>query len=227
MEQNDILHLFFSQEKEYLEFKKNRSNNTEFDKDGMLQYIKDVCAIPYGTFIDYIRVHPHSQMIDSLDLTQSSNIIHCKAELCEAFLRSNDRGLTLTEIGALLHNDDKERTQNTLNRFGRDQTYTGRQLGLTRLFSNGKWYLSAIGKVFLLLDENTQNAIIARCLLRDPLYHRLVVDMLEEDIQLTDYMIDLDSESTIKRRKSSIKGVLKIIFNEVNKECPNKIHTAK
>ncbi len=193
----------------------------------MLQYIKDVCAIPYGTFIDYISVHPHSQMIDSLDLTQSSNIKYCKAQLCEAFLRGNDRGLTLTEIGALLHNDNKERTQNTLNRFGRDQTFTGRQLGLTRSSSNGKWYLSAIGKVFLQLDETTQNSIIARCLLRDPLYHRLVVDMLEKDIQLSDYMINLDSESTVNRRKSSINGVLKIIFNEVNRECPNKIHTVK
>ena len=224
MEQKELLELFFSQKKEYQEFKNLRKNPSSFDREGMITYIKNICAIPLGFFIDYISEHPSSRMIDTLDLTQSSKISNCKSRICEAINRANDRGLTLTEIGGLLHDDNKKRTNNTLNRFGRDQTLTARQLGLTKQHLDGKWYLSSIGKVYLDSDNSTQEKIIARCLLRDPLYHQLVVDSITKDIHILDYMTDLDSEETIKRRKSSIYNLVKIIIKQVEKDCPSKLN---
>lgn len=224
MDQNELLDLFFSQKKENTIFKQLRNDPASFDSSAMIDFINLLCDIPFECFIDYIAQHKNENMIDSSVLTQSSNIENCKTKICLAFRSVNDKGLTLTEIGGLLHDDGKERSNNTLNRFGRDQTKTAMQLGLTRSYSDGKWYLSPIGKVFPELTDSVKDKILARCLLRDPLYFQLVVDALAKDIQITDYMIDLDSDITINRRRSSIYNLVKIIYAEVSRECPTKLH---
>lgn len=216
MDQPKILRSFFNKDFENKQDDILKKQSSEFNKNEVLEYITKICSIPYKEFILYVKENPNNMVIRSSDLTQSSKLEACTTKLCDAFNRGSDKGLELKEVGLLLHNDEKERSDNTLGRYGLDQTKTGRQLGLTRC-CNGKWYLTCIGKVFLLLDKNKQDSLLARIILRDPLYSRLIKDAQNKDIHICDYMMDI-GEETIKRRKSSIRNIVKIALSECSLE---------
>lgn len=216
MDQEFLLQSFFKRDFENKQDEILNKQPSEFNRDEVIEYIMKVCSIPYKAFISYVKENPNNTVIRSCDLTQSSRLEACTTRLCDAFNRGADKGLELKEIGLLLHNDDKERSVNTLGRYGLDQTKTGRQLGLTRC-CKGKWYLTCIGKVFLFLEKEKQVSLLARIILRDPLYSILIKDATSRNVHICDYMMDI-GEETIKRRKSSIRNIIKIALSECNLE---------
>lgn len=218
MNEDLILKQFFSQEFE-------RSANKSFNFEAVKQYINDVCAISYGTYIDYVIANPINERILTTHLTQSSSFESCTKKVCEGFEAASYRGLSFTDAGFFIHNDNVERTRNTLNRYGRDQVLTAKQFGLTFCDLKGCWHLSCIGRLFLSLSEDKQQAIMARCLLRDPLYSKIVAEVVEHDVYLSDYAeMFLESDNTMKRRLSSMMMVASVISAEATKECNNKLH---
>ena len=66
-----------------------------------------------------------------------------------------------------------------------------------------------MGYVFLDLDNETQIGIMARCLLRDAFYSKLLVKASEQEVALEDWMIDLKG-STVGRRISYVRKLCKI-----------------
>lgn len=219
-----ILEDFFSRKKEHLMNKKMHANS-QFDAENILNYIETLCNIPYSCFLDYLKDFCSAELITSENITQSSSFKYYTIELCKAFEIGGDRGLTLTQIGFLLHNDDKVRSVNTLNRFGLDQTKTARQFGLVRYGQDNRWYLSCLGKVFLKLEVSKQKALLSRCILRDPFYALIVRDAMSSEVVVRDYMSELESITTINRRLSSVNHILNLIEEQIKIECPKIVLT--
>ena len=220
METKIILDEFFTRTKEHQMNKALHSNPQTFNADEVKDYINKLCSIPYATFLNYLKDFCSPELITSENITQSSSFKYYTTELCKAFERAGDSGLSLSQIGFYLHNDGKVRKENTLNRFGLDQTKTARQFGLVRYAQNNKWYLSCIGKVFLELGELQQRALLSRCILRDPFYALIVRDAMNSEVIVRDYMSELESIATINRRLSSVNHILILIEEQIKIECP-------
>lgn len=220
METKIILDEFFARKKEHQMNKTLYSNPTNFNADEIKNYIDTLCGISYVSFLEYLKDFCSPELITSENITQSSSFKYYTTELCKAFERAGDCGLSLTQIGFYLHNDGKIRKENTLNRFGLDQTKTARQFGLVRYALDNKWYLSCIGKVFLSLDASTKQSLLARCILRDPFYASIVRDAMVSEVIIRNYMNELESISTITRRLSSVNRILDLIENQIKLECP-------
>ena len=225
MENKIILDEFFARTKEHQMNKSLHSNPTKFNADEVKNYINTLCGMPYTIFLEYLKDFCSPELITSENITQSSSYKFYTTELCKAFERAGDCGLSLTQIGFYLHNDGKTRKENTLNRFGLDQTKTARQFGLVRYAQNNKWYLSCVGKVFLELSESKQKALLSRCILRDPFYALIIRDAMNSEVIVRDYMSELESITTINRRLSSVNHILNLIEEQIKIECPKIVLT--
>ena len=222
MEEQQILKDFFCKGKEFLLNDELVENPGSFNKKEAIDYIDILCDIPMVSFIHYLTENIAPVFIRSTDITQSSRIEACHIEICKAFIKVNNRGITLSEVGKLLQDDGVKRSANTINRYGLDQTKTARQLGLVRNIGN-KWYLTCYGIVFLDLDESKRIALMARLLMRDPLYSQITRDALNEDVKITKYMFDL-SDKTINRRKGSVLKLCNMIVSECQKNSSLELH---
>lgn len=187
--------------------------NGKQEKD-VIDYIKCVISTPLVDFLTYIKDNP-KPLIEAGNITQASRVSLCHSEMCEALQRANDRGLTFSEIGWYLHNDNKERSKNTEAKFG-ENVKGAQQFGLTIIYKQ-KWYLTCLGKVFLKLNESERLALLARTLLRDPFYKHVLVALSNGDVNVVDYMIDI-SPSTIKRRTTSVKSFCAIVQKQAEIE---------
>lgn len=207
MEQDFSLKQFFSMEFEMGYNKLFSLPLTEEQEVEIVKYIKWVISTPLQEFLTFIKENPKS-CIDTGNITQASRISLCHTEMCEAMTKANDRGLSLPEIGWYLHNDNQIRSQNTEAKFG-ENVKGAQQFGLAIIYKQ-KWYLTCLGKVFLKLSESDRMALLARTLLRDPFYKHIFYAALNDNVDVADYMIGI-AESTMDRRRTSVKGFCAII----------------
>lgn len=212
----DLIKFFFSQENEKM-INEKILDDVDYivPKDRILEYINKVIDIPYADFIAYLKDNPNTQEIDSSHITQCSSFTACEASLCEVLLSENNPGFEYAEIGILLSDFVSSNTSGALRKYGENQIKTASQLGLAFEYYN-HWYLSCLGYVYLDLDNEKRLSILARTLLRDPLYAKLIVDITQQDIYLKDYM-DFLSVATINRRLPSVFKLLSICLSECNK----------
>ena len=216
MNNYDLIKFFFSQENEKMINEKILDDvDYVVPKDRILEYINKVIDIPYADFIAYLKDNPNTQEIDSSHITQCSSFIACEASLCEVLLNENNPGLEYAEIGILLSSFISSNKSGALRKYGENQIKTAFQLGLAFEYYN-HWYLSCLGYVYLDLDNEKRLSILARTLLRDPLYAKLIIDITQRDIYLKDYM-DFLSVATINRRFPSVVKLLSICLSECNK----------
>lgn len=184
-------------------------------KNNILNYCHALLEVSISEFLYYIIGLP-IEKITSFDLTQCSSFESCEKLMIDGFLKENNRGLDFVEIGQLFPQYVKTQTVGAFRKYGENQVKTASQLGLTFEYY-GKWYLNCIGYVYNELDEKEKKALLARNLLRSPLYGRLVSDMCFDDVCLNDYFKDL-STSTIDRRLPNIKNILQIILDVCKEE---------
>jgi len=217
---NGLLELFFSESYEDSMFRGIKDGHISSELvTNITEYILSLLSIPYEEFIKYKVAHPNFYSYSTNEITQCSNPVNCHVEMCSAFHRAGNRGLTTKEIAYHLYNDNIERTDNTMQRYGRDQVMAAKQLGLTQWY-NGKWYLSTIGSVFLKLTSDQQQSIMARCLLRDTFYSKLIINSVKEDIVFDDYIQSL-SKSSAERRRSGVR----YMYNLALKESKGLLHS--
>lgn len=216
MNNYDLIKFFFSQENEKM-INDKILDDVDYivPKDRILEYINKVIDIPYADFIAYLKDNPNTQEIDSSHITQCSSFTACEASLCEVLLNENNPGLEYAEIGILLSSFISSNKSGALRKYGENQIKTASQLGLAFEYYN-HWYLSCLGYVYLDLDNEKRLNILARTLLRDPLYAKLIVDITQQDIYLKDYM-DFLSVATINRRLPSVVKLLSICLSECDK----------
>lgn len=180
----------------------------------MHEYIDRVLSISYSEFIDYIKAN--KGIIDDDQLTQSSNFAACSTEMCAALELKGNPGMRFVDIGQLFPQYIKQQNETAFRKYGENQIKTSTQLGLTFEYYD-YWYLTCVGYVYNELTLQQQEALLARTILRIPLYQDLVLRLLKGDVFLTDYMKHIAS-STQGRRAGSIMRLLDFCLEECKHE---------
>lgn len=179
-------------------------------KNKIHEYIKRALSIPYQDYIEYIRKN-HGYITDD-QLTQSSSFAACTSEMCKAIEWQGNPGMKYVDIGQLFPQYIKQRNEAAFRKYGENQVKTSAQLGLTFEYYDF-WYLTCVGYVYNELDERQQKKLLARTILRTPLYQDILLRLLEENVDMSDYMINL-APSTQGRRSGSIIRLLKCCLDE-------------
>ncbi len=205
---NSKIELFFSKDFE-VEINENMFYyRYKFPTNEICNYIGALINIPYSEFISYIHNHVQILPITSKDIPQFSSFKACTIDICKKIHEVNDPGLSFVEVGKLLLDDHKLRNDIAYRKYGENHSKTAYELGLTQ-FKENICYLSCIGSVFLSFDEKNQNAILARCILRNRFISRIIADSENADVNIMKYMLCL-SKSTIFRRKSNIMSLINL-----------------
>lgn len=218
---NPLLKEFFSAKLEIYHNKCVHGVISDSAVEQTIDYVRKLIAIPIKDYVDYIVAYPSCSIITSLNITQASHIELCKSEMCDAFRRCGYRGMSIMEIGKALHNIDDttpitdRKEINRLSKYG-ENVKGASQLGLT-LFKTDKWFLSYFGFIYPQLENSEQEALIARCLLRDPFYAHLFREAFSREVFIFEEMLDLGTSTKI-RRKPSVLAFCNIVITQANLE---------
>lgn len=214
---SDIIKDFFEKKFETESTKLLINEKSLFSKEAMVDFIRNILSYPIQEYLNLMPSFMSHSEIKSGDITQLSSISDCTENICKVMLSFENKGFTLSEIATYLHADRQyENNLIALKKYGENQVKTASQLGLCVL-QNGLWYLSAIGYVFLDLDEHDRNKILSLNLLRDPFYSNIITSLCKRDTNLLDYM-NILSESTKKRRASSCYKILHFFIQQCKYE---------
>lgn len=183
-------------------------------KQKVFGYIDKVLSIPYYEFLNFAK--DNKGIIDDDQLTQSSNFAACSSEMCKVIESQGNLGMRFVDIGRQFPQYIKQKNEVAYRKYGENQVKTAAQLGLTFEYYD-YWYLTCVGYVYNELDPQQQEALLARTLLRMPLYQDLLLRLLKGDVFLTDYMQQL-APSTKGRRAGSIKRLLDLCLSECRRE---------
>lgn len=183
-------------------------------KEDVIGYIQKVLAIPYIDFLEFSKLN--QETIDDTQLTQSSSFAACSTEMCKVLETQGNTGLNYVQIGRLFPQYVKVANDVAFRKYGENQVKTSSQLGLTFEYY-GCWYLTCLGYVFNYLDFQQQNSLLARTILRVPLYRDIMTRILYEDVNITDYMESL-AISTKGRRSGSIVRMVNVCLTECRRE---------
>ena len=183
-------------------------------KQKVKDYICKVLAIPYYEFIEYVKENKGA--IEDDQLTQSSNFAACSSEMCQVIESQGNLGMRFVDIGQQFPQYIKQKNETAYRKYGENQVKTAAQLGLAFEYYD-YWYLTCVGYVYNDLDLQQQEALLARTVLRIPLYQDLLLRLFKSDVFLTDYMKQL-APSTKGRRAGSIMRLLDLCLNECKRE---------
>lgn len=190
--------------------------NYIFPKEDVMTFIHAIISVPYSEFLYYVNIHLCMKRLSASDITQCSSFEACTTNMCKAITSCDDKGVSFVEVATRLLNDGVERKVGALRKFGENQLKTAKQVGLVHDLYN-TWFLTCIGKVYNELSEEQRNSIMARIILRSPLYYQIFSDAQEKNINVCTYYSFL-SYATIKRRTTSVKKLVEICLNECGKE---------
>ena len=180
------------------------------------KYVMKVISISYRDFIDYIRNNQFATNIETSDITQSSSFSACEIEMCNALLWADNRGFNFLEIGKLFPQYVSHPNDTAYRKYGENQIRTSSHLGLVYEYYK-YWYLSCLGYIYPSLKYDERMKLLARTVLRMPLYQDMVLRLLRGVVSLTDYMKTM-APSTQGRRAGSIMRLLDICLNECRSE---------
>lgn len=178
------------------------------------EYVKRAVSIPYVEYIDYIR--SNKGLVTDEQLTQSSAFDSCSSEMCKAMDWQGNPGLNFVEIGQLFPQKVRVKNEGAFRKYGENQIKTSTQLGLTFEYY-GRWFLTCVGYIYNELEPHIQKSLLARTIIRIPLYQAILIEILDNDVDLTEYMRSL-SNSTIGRRSGSILKMINLCLDECRKE---------
>ena len=187
-----------------------------FSEKAVEDYVIQLSDIKLLDYLSFFDSNPHSNNYSSRDITQLSSIYDCTFGMCKA-LKGIDYGLSFAGIAEKLHDGQYYKyNSGALTKYGENQVKTASQLGLT-FCQKELWYLSAIGNIFLNLSDEIQNKYFSISLIRDPFYGELLSSLCKQVVKLEDYMQIL-SESTRKRRRSSCIKLINLFISQCEKE---------
>ena len=86
-----------------------------------------------------------------------------------------------------------------------------------RRFGSFTCDLRLIYDIYNELEPHIQKSLLARTILRIPLYQTILAEIIEKDVDLTKYMGSL-SDTTIGRRSGSILKMINLCLDECRKE---------
>lgn len=139
----------------------------------------------------------------------------------EILIESEEKDMGFNELGYYLKYDDNPDDKNNvaLKKYGENHSKLATLLDLVTIHKRGhNSYInvSALGKQFYNLDEETKNNIIVKLLLRIPIIKNCVLSDFDESKISRD--IEILSKSTQKRRKGNITDMVNMIKSLLNSE---------
>lgn len=174
----------------------------------MLNAIEDpgVTVLEFGRFL-----YP----ADKKNIT-FADIDNVPLQKIKDFLR--DEGLHVDQNGTtFLCLDGKIRNKGAIVKIAENQLKGAEFHGLAYEMG-GKWFLTCLGRVYSNLDEEMQNALSARTLLRKPLFWKVVSEACTQDVDITPYVKLVCNGTTVGRRLSSCQHCIDIILDQCKKD---------
>lgn len=180
-------------------------------------YIATILSVPYGEYIDYLKERREDLKFTSQNISQFSSFSACEIDMCNALLWNGNQGLTFVEIGKLFPDYVKQHNTTAYNKFGENQVKTAAQLGLAFEYYD-LWFLSCLGYIYPSIPDEKKDPILARMILRDPLYANIVISLTEGDVDLLKFMESELSPKTSARRYSNVVTIANIAIAECHRE---------
>lgn len=206
----ETLQLFFNRKFEIEINEKMMYKNYKIDYLSVLSYINNLINIEYDDFIEYILKNYDVQYLTSDDVLQYSDLYDATINICSKFKANGDSGFRFVEIGKMLENDDIVREDGAYRKYGENHSKTGENIGLLQKI-DFTYYLSCLGAVLDLLNVSQQEQLINRLLLRNKLIRRLIYKSIMYNNSSYSYECGFLKKSTINRRKSNVKNLIKIV----------------
>ncbi len=200
----DIIESFFSRNYE------NKINKNilyyEFSQGEVEVYVKDVINEPVQGYIDYIESIQEREVIRAEDVFQFSNFKDATDNFCEKIKEIDNPGLSHLEIGKLLQDDGKDRTDGAYIKYGENHAKLAKELGLAFELCN-TYYLSGVGYVYEEMALEDRERLLVRLILRSKIVTRLYQASKNGKVNLRQFLYTL-ADSTYVRRRSNIKKVM-------------------
>lgn len=206
MDTNPILTEYFSKSVE-AELNKKIESRANWSLDEAMAYVNAIIGIPIKEYLDYIMNDLSHQPILAADVFQFSSFDDAFFTTGRVLEQAGNPGLNLLEIGKLLLNDGKARTDVALRKYGENHVKASELIGTAFRSDKKLFYLSGIGYVFTILSEEKQKALLIRLFLRNKLISQIIRVATKEPCSVEPLLYDL-AEKTYLRRKSNIKKIL-------------------
>lgn len=212
----ETLKLFFNKKFEIEINEKMMYKSYKLDYLSVLSYINNLINIEYDDFIEYILKNYDVQYLTSDDVLQYSDLYDATINICSKFKANGDSGFRFVEIGKMLENDGIVREEGAYRKYGENHSKTGENIDLLQKI-DFTYYLSCLGVVLDLLNDAQQEELINRLLLRNKLVRRLIYKSIVYNDSSYSFECVFLKKSTMNRRKSNIKKLIKKVA-----ECSNK-----
>ena len=183
------------------------------DKYGVLNYVANVIHVPYCDYLDFAECRQNVCLIKPRNITQSSSFAACENEMIDVFLSEDNKGLDFVSIGRHFTKYIRSDNDQAYRKYGENQVKTCEQLGLAFEYYK-HWYLNCVGYIYKDLHAEDQRSLLARNILRDPLYAKMMSDIRQHDVDILEYMACIKSNETKLRRYDSVARLLAICLVE-------------
>ena len=217
MDSSELIELFYNRTYEKFVNKQILDDkNYIVPRQQLTNYVRELIDIPYIDFIEYLVNRNEIIILNSNDVTHFSSFSACEIEMCNALIWANNPGCTFVEIGSLFSDIVSSRSESDYRSYGESHIKAATQLGLTFDYYD-LWYLSCIGYIYSDLDLNERRQLLARTIIRNKLYQKMLLDILEHDIDPFTYL-NMFSENVAKKKLKSVFCFLQFCLEE----CENQ-----
>lgn len=217
MDSGELIELFYNRAYEKFVNKQILDDkNYIVPRRQLINYVHELVNIPFIDFIDYIKHNEIDKRLEPSDITQFSSFPSCEMEMCKALLWANNPGCRYIDIGRLFPNKLISRSESAYWRYGEIHIKASTQLGLTFEYYNF-WYLSCLGYIYPELGKNLSMQLLARTITRNRLYQQLLIDILDHDVNLEEY-INIFPNYNLKRCLRNVYFFLNICLDICRKE---------
>ena len=217
MDSGELIDLFYNRAYEKFVNKQILDDkNYIVPRQQLKNYVNELVNIPYIDFINYIKHNQIEEDIKASDITQFSSFSACGIEMCNALIWANNPGCQFIDIGRFFPNNIIGRSDGAYRRYGESHIKAATQLGLTFEYY-GYWYLSCLGYIYPDLDEDVRKHLLARTITRNRLYQRMLIDILDHDVNPLSY-INNSYDSTFRRTFYSVSHFFNICLEECKKQ---------
>jgi len=203
-----LLHDFFNRKYETSVNRQMMSRNYILPKTEVVAYVHSILKVPLERFFDYVWNNLPVVTLTSYDIPQFSSWEVGTRKIRHALLAAGDGGFIREDIGQLLRDDKKSRTDVANRKYGEGHAKLGAWMGLLYELAM-TYYVSSLGYVVDGLDDDAYERLMSRLLLRMPFIQYLVQSSQSHtvDVKAVCCAIGL-SEITCYRRHSNIMCVI-------------------
>lgn len=214
--EEDVLKAYFTKELD-LECLGYRNAECKCNSSDIVKKLVDsILRKSAQSIIELIKESDQREDITKDNIPQFSNIDHALYEVVD-ILNLSMEILSFELIGYYLTRNDVEFVKNAVSnkKYGENHTKLATLIDLTvidKLGVRAQIKLSELGKYYSKLDRNTKEKLAYKLCLRIPIIQNYFInnsELIEEDLNIL-------SEETKKRRRSSVMNVIKLVQEHGN-----------